>query len=328
MLENKTVFITGGAGFIANTLIEQYIHRNRIVVYDNFHRNTLSDSPFLHHENLTVIEGDVLDMPLLVESMAGADVVVHAAAIAGIDTVGKDPVRTMRVNMLGTANALEAARINAIPGRFIDFSTSEIYGSDASHVSESDDAHVGAAGEPRWVYAASKLAGEHLTLSYYRQYGLPITVVRPFNVFGPGQTGEGAIQVFIKKCLAGEPIHITGDGSQVRAWCYVTDFVDGLRRCIELPQAIGQTFNIGNARTAVSIAQLAKLVRQVLGSNSPILFGEALKADIAVRIPSVEKALRVLGFTARIGLEQGISEMADWMKKTSGRTSSVFAARN
>jgi UDP-glucose 4-epimerase len=318
MLENKTVFITGGAGFIANTLIEQYIHRNRIVVYDNFHRNTLSESPFLHHDNLTVIEGDVLDLPLLVESMAGADVVVHAAAIAGIDTVGKDPVRTMRVNMLGTANTLEAARINAVAGRFIDFSTSEIYGSDAANVDENDDANVGAAGEPRWVYAASKLAGEHLSLAYHRQYGLPVTVVRPFNIYGPGQTGEGAIQVFIKKALAGEPIHITGDGSQVRAWCYVTDFVEGLRRCIELRQAIGQTFNIGNARTAVSIAQLAKTVCSVLRSESPIFFGEALKADIAVRIPLVEKATRLLGFTARVSLEHGIDEMAQWMKKANG----------
>lgn len=313
MLENKTVFITGGAGFIANTLIEQYVHRNRIVVYDNFHRNTLSGSPFLHHENLSVVEGDVLDMSLLVESMAGADVVVHAAAIAGIDTVGKDPVRTMRVNMLGTANTLEAARVNNVSGRFIDFSTSEIYGSDAGNVAETDDAHVGAAGEPRWIYAASKLAGEHLALAYHRQYCLPVTVVRPFNVYGPGQTGEGAIQVFIKKSLAGEPIHITGDGGQVRAWCYVSDFVEGLRRCIELPQAVGQTFNIGNTRTAVSIAQLAKIVRQVLRSDVPILFGEALKADIAVRIPSVEKAVRLLGFTARVGLEQGIGEMAAWM---------------
>jgi UDP-glucose 4-epimerase len=147
-------------------------------------------------------------------------------------------------------------------------------------------------------------------------------------VYGPGQTGEGAIQVFIKKCLTGETIHITGDGSQVRAWCYVTDFVEGLRRCIEMPQAVGQTFNIGNAQTAVSIAQLAKMVRQVLRSESPILFGDALKADIAVRIPSVEKATRLLGFNARIGLEQGIAEMAGWMKQAVGRTVSVMAGRN
>src|SRR4051812_18704730 len=106
MIENKTMFITGGAGFIANTLIKQYVEKNKIVVYDNFHRDTLTGSGMANHPNVTIIKGDVLDFDLLCSSMKGADIVIHAAGIAGIDTVIKDPVRTMEVNMIGTANAL------------------------------------------------------------------------------------------------------------------------------------------------------------------------------------------------------------------------------
>src|SRR5204862_3232922 len=104
---------------------------------------------------------------------------------------------------------------------------------------------AGSAGEARCVYAVSKLAGEHLAHAYYKQYGLPTVTVRPFNVYGPGQTGEGAIQIFIKRALANEEIWVNGDGAQIRAWCYVDDFVDCLIRCIENPAAIGHAFNLG-----------------------------------------------------------------------------------
>ncbi|HOU37240.1 MAG TPA: SDR family oxidoreductase, partial [Candidatus Omnitrophota bacterium] len=117
--------------------------------------------------------------------------------------------------------------------RFIDFSTSEVFGSMAYKSSETDQTVSGSAGEARWTYAVSKLAGEHLAHAYFRQYNLPTVTLRPFNVYGPGQTGEGAIQVFIKKAIKNETIHINGDGNQIRAWCYVDDFVDGSVRCIE-----------------------------------------------------------------------------------------------
>src|SRR5690349_20019226 len=136
MLTNKTIFITGGAGFIANTLIKQYVEENKIVVYDNFHRDTLTGGGLATHPNVTIVKGDVLDLDLLTSSMKGADIVIHAAGIAGIDTVVKDPVRTMRVNMIGTSNALEAAKINGVKERFIDFSTSELFGSMAFRSSE------------------------------------------------------------------------------------------------------------------------------------------------------------------------------------------------
>lgn len=314
MIQNKKIFITGGAGFIANTLIRQYIEHNKITVYDNFHRDTLSGSGLAGHTNMTVIRGDVLNLPLLRESMKGADIVVHAAGIAGIDTVIKNPVKTMQVNMIGTANTLQAAQESGVKSRFIDFSTSEIFGSMAYKSSEEDNTVAGSAGEARWVYAVSKLAGEHLAHAYYKQYNLPVVTVRPFNVYGPGQTGEGAIQIFIKRALQNEDIWINGDGAQIRAWCYVDDFVDCLIRCIEDPKAIGNSFNLGNARAVITTLGLAQTVCRVLKSDSKIGHKPALSADIELRIPSVGKSETILGFKAKVDLEEGILKTAEWMK--------------
>jgi len=252
--------------------------------------------------------------PSAQEAMAGADVVIHAAGIAGIDTVIKDPVRTMRVNMIGTSNALEAAKVNNVNDRFIDFSTSEVFGSMAFRSSEADTTVVGSAGEARWTYAVSKLAGEHLAHAYYNQYKLPVVTVRPFNVYGPGQTGEGAIQIFIKRALKNEDIKIDGDGNQIRAWCYVDDFVDCLVRCVEDTKAVGESFNLGNARAVITILGLAQTVCRVLKSDSEIVFEPPLSADIAIRIPSVEKTKELLGFKAKVDLEEGILKTAEWMK--------------
>ncbi|AEA42722.1 NAD-dependent epimerase/dehydratase family protein [Fluviicola taffensis] len=314
MIKNKRIFITGGAGFIANTLISNLIEENTIIVFDNFHRDTISNSIFAKHKNLTIIKGDVLDKELLTKSMEGAEIVVHAAGIAGIDTVIKDPVKTMTVNMIGTANALEAARINQVSDRFIDFSTSEIFGSMAFKSTEKDETVSGSAGEARWTYAVSKLAGEHLTHAYHAQYKLPTVTVRPFNVYGPGQTGEGAMQIFIKKALKNEEIFINGDGSQIRAWCYVDDFVDCLMRCLENPKAVGESFNLGNARAVITTLGLAQTVCRVLNSKSEIKFRDQLSADIELRIPSVKKTEELLGFKAKVDLEEGIIRTAEYFK--------------
>lgn len=315
MIENKKIFITGGAGFIANTVIKNLISNNKIVAYDNFHRDTLTDSEYANHPNLKIVKGDVLDKQHLIDTMTGADIVIHAAGIAGIDTVIIDPVRTMSVNMIGTANALEAAHINGIKDRFIDFSTSEIFGSMAYKSREDSDTVSGSAGEARWVYAVSKLAGEHLSHAYYKQYGLPIVTVRPFNVYGPGQTGEGALQIFIKRALKNEDIYINGDGTQIRAWCYVDDFVDCLMRCIENPKAIGESFNLGNSRAVITTLGLAQMVCRVLNSKSKILFRDELSADIELRIPSVKKTGEMLGFKAKVDLEEGIRLTAEYFRE-------------
>jgi UDP-glucose 4-epimerase len=174
---------------------------------------------------------------------------------------------------------------------------------------------AGSAGEARWVYAVSKLAGEHLAHAYFKQYGLPVVTVRPFNVYGPGQTGEGAIQIFIKKALKNEEISIFGDGSQIRAWCYVDDFVDCLMLCLEHPDAVGESFNLGNARAIMTTLGLAQTVCRVLKSDSKIVHKPALSADIELRIPSVEKSEKILGFKAKVDLEEGILRTAEYFKQ-------------
>ena len=315
MIEGKKIFITGGGGFIGSTLIEPLVERNRIVVYDNFARNALQYRSYKDHENITVIEGDVLDFDHVCESMAGADIVVHCAAIAGIDTVIKSPVRTMRVNMIGSANVLEAATRLDHCDRVVCFSTSEVFGQRAFRSDETDKTVMGQVGEARWTYAVSKLAEEHLAIAYYQEKGLPATVVRPFNIYGPGQIGEGALRTFIQRALKNETIEIHGDGTQIRAWCYVDDMVEGTLIAMEDPAAVGETFNIGNQRAVVTIYGLANTVIRVLDSSSEITFTRKDYVDVELRVPSVAKAEQLLGFTAKVDLDEGIRRTAEYYRE-------------
>ncbi|MFC0117864.1 NAD-dependent epimerase/dehydratase family protein [Pseudoalteromonas xiamenensis] len=314
-LKNKKIFITGGAGFIGSTLIGKLIEDNEIIAYDNLDRNTLKSQSFANHKNLTLVQGNVLDRDHIVEAAKGSEIFVHAAAIAGIDNTVKSPVRTMTVNMTGTANALEAAHLSGTCQRFLEFSTSEVFGSRAYRVEEIDSTTTGAVGEARWTYAVSKLAGEHLTHAYHREHNLPTVTFRPFNVYGPGQVGEGAISIMIRKALKNEDIYIFGDGSQIRAWCYVDDMVDALMKALTMPKAVGESFNIGNARAVTTIFGLAETICRVLNSKSKIIFRDALSADIELRIPKVDKSRDLLDFQAKVDLEEGLINTAEWIAR-------------
>lgn len=315
MIENKVIFITGGAGFIGSTLAGKLLERNKVIIFDNLRRNALAKTPFYDHPNLSVLEGDVLDFEHLKNAMAGAQIIVHAAAIAGIDTVIRSPVSTMRVNMLGSANVLEAARYQQHVERVVCFSTSEVFGSHAFRSSEVDGAVVGKVGEARWTYAVSKLAEEHLAIAYFKEFGLPTTVVRPFNVYGPGQVGEGAIRTFVQRALRNLPLEIHGDGTQIRAWCYVDDMVEGVLLAMSHQNAIGESFNIGNQRAVVTIYGLANTIVRVLKSKSEIVFVRKDYADVELRVPSVAKARELIGFEAKIDLDEGIRRTADYYRK-------------
>lgn len=315
MVKNKNVFITGGAGFIGSTLAKELCENNNVTLFDDFTRNTLQHTSLESHPRVKIVRASVLDLPLLTREMEGADIVVHAAAIAGIDTVIESPIRTMEVNVIGTANVLKAAHTNAVTGRVLEFSTSEVFGSMAYRVSEDARAVAGSAGEARWVYAVSKLAGEHLAYAYYREHGLPTVTIRPFNIYGPGQTGEGAFQIFIRRALRNEPISIYGDGTQIRAWCYIDDIVEGLLLSLEHPKAVGESFNMGNPRAVVTIFGLAQTVCRVLASDSEIVFRPPLSADIELRIPETKKAEELLGFRANVDLEEGIQRTAEWYQE-------------
>ncbi|GAB5521895.1 MAG: GDP-mannose 4,6-dehydratase [Rhodothermales bacterium] len=323
MIKGKNIFITGGAGFIGSTLIGRLIDNNRIVAYDNLSRDSLQHKTYKDHKNLTLIQGNVLDYNKLSRAMQGADIIVHAAAIAGIDTVIESPVRTMNVNMVGTANVFDAAsRLDNLE-RIVSFSTSEVFGSTAFRSAETDDTVIGKVGEARWTYAVSKLASEHLAMAYHQDRGVPASVVRPFNVYGPGQVGEGALHIFIKRALANQTIEVHGDGTQIRAWCYVDDMIDGVLLAMVHPNAVGESFNIGNQRAVTTIFGLANTVVRVLDSDSPVVFTPKTYADVELRIPSVEKAKKLLGFEAKVDLDEGIRRSAPYFAELQATTSRV-----
>ena len=317
-MKNERIFITGGAGFIGSSLIERLIEDNEVIIFDKLERNSLKTKAIQNHSNLTLIEGDILDYEALESSMKDVTMVVHAAAIAGIDNTVIDPVRTMKVNILGTYNVLDVAakRHKEKPlKRFLDFSTSEVFGNHAFKSEENDNMVTGTAGEARWTYAVSKLAGEHFVEAYHKARNLPTVTVRPFNIYGPGQIGEGAIQIFIRKALKNEDIYIFGDGTQIRAWCYIDDMIDGIIACLENDHAVGESFNIGNAKDITTIYGLAQTVCRVLNSQSKIIFRPPLSADIDLRIPKVDKMKEILGLEAQINLEEGIRRTSEWYVK-------------
>ena len=315
MLEGKRIVITGGAGFIATTLARELVERNEILAIDNLHRDALSGTELAGHPNFSFRQGDVLDAQLLVELARGATHIVHCAAIAGVETVLESPVRTMRVNVIGTYNALEAALATKDSlERFVDFSTSEVFGTHAYNVSEGQVSTIGSVGEARWTYAVSKLAGEHMAHAYHDELGLPTVTVHPFNVFGPGQIGGGAIRAFMEAALAGRDLTIHGDGSQIRAWCYVDDMVEGLLLALEHENAIGESFNIGNARSAVTIFDLARRIKQLSGCPGELVFQPIHYLDVELRIPNVDKARTLLGFEPEVELDEGLEKTIAWYR--------------
>jgi nucleoside-diphosphate-sugar epimerase len=315
MLEGKRIFVSGGAGFIGTTLARELVDRNEVVAYDNLHRDALSGTELGDHPNFTLLQGDILDADAFREAAAGATHFVHCAAIAGVDAVLASPVRVMRVNVIGTYNALEAA-LATLPTleRFVDFSTSEVFGTHALNVEEGHVSTIGSVGEARWTYAVSKLAGEHMAHAYHDELGLPAVTVHPFNIFGPGQIGGGAIRAFIEASLAGRDLTIHGDGSQIRAWTYVTDMVSGVLACLEHEAAVGQAFNIGNPRGAVTIYDLAQRIKRLSGAEGDIVFQPLHYADVELRIPNVKKAREVLGWEPAMELDAGLERTIAWYR--------------
>jgi len=311
---NKTVFMTGGAGFIGSHLTERFCKDYTVVIYDNLKRNALANTNLLSNPNVKLVTGDVLERDHLFSYGYGRSHYIHMASIAGIDSVIEDPVRTMEVSLLGTRNLLSSLRHAKIE-RFINFSTSEVFGQYAYQAVESDSTNVGAVGIARWTYGVSKLAAEHLVYNYHKQYGMPTCSVRPFNVFGPNQIGEGAIHHFIEKAIRNEPIFVYNGGQQIRSWCYIKDFVDGVYRCMHDPAAIGQSFNIGNPKNTLTIYGLAKEIIRLSGSRSKILDQANSNVDVGLRTPDIAKATKLLGFYPVYDLEEGLSETIEWYRE-------------
>jgi nucleoside-diphosphate-sugar epimerase len=179
---------------------------------------------------------------------------------------------------------------------------------------EGDVTSLGAVGEARWTYAVSKLATEHMAHNYHKQHDLPALSIRPFNVYGPGQVGEGAIHRFIVRALRGEDLEIHNDGGQIRAWCYVDDIVEGILLCLQVTGAVGQAFNIGNPRSVCTIYDLARHVVRLSGSRSAIVFVRWDNADVELRIPNIDKARQILGYEPKVNLEEGLAQTIEWYR--------------
>lgn len=318
MIQGKQVLITGGGGFIGSHLCERLAPNNRLVIYDNGHRNAIKYTRLLEAPNVTLIRADILDEVRLCQAMEGCQIVIHLAAIAGIDTVIKKPITTMRVNLLGTKNVLDAAVQTGNVTRLVDFSTSEVYGPYVYRADENGLTSQGPVGESRWAYAVSKLAAEHLAHCYYEEYGLPVVTVRPFNIYGPRQVGEGAIHRFIVAALRGEALTIYADGNQIRAWCYIDDFVNGVLLALEKEEAIGQVFNIGDPKQTTSILGLAEHIVRLTDKGASIQFRESTMPDVQVRVPDIRKARELLGYEPTTSLEEGLVRTIAWYREDRG----------
>ncbi len=312
VIANKTILITGGAGFIGSSLAQKLADHNQIILLDrSFAPSPIQYTSLLRNPNVTAVQGDILDIDLraLVKQ---ADVVVHAAAILGVNRVCTSGRETLETNYVGTSRILKALDASTTVQRFVYFSTSEVFGVNSYRVDETSRPTVGPIAESRWSYAMSKLAGEHLVASYFRETRLPIAIVRPFNIFGPRRTGDYALRRFILNALQNQPLEIHGDGTQIRSWCYIEDFCAALLQMIVRPEAVGEDFNIGHPGNTVTIYELAQKVIQLTGSSSSTLFCASPFPDISIRVPSLDKARRLLGYEPKYDLNTGLKLTIRW----------------
>ena len=313
LFADHRVLVTGGGGFIGSALAERLVHANHVTLYDqSFRSNAIALSRAWNHPSLRLVKGSVLDERRLAEAARDHDVVVHLAAVVGVDQVRARGLDTIETNFTGTRNLLRALDGHDGLHRFVYFSTSEVIGINAFRAGEESPATIGPVGEARWTYSIAKLAGEHLVYCYHRERQLPTVTIRPFNVFGRLRLGDHAMLRFITAAQRGDPLKVNGDGTQIRSWCYIDDFVDALLRALQHPAAVGQTFNIGNPRNTLTIYDLAQRIVSLLGSSSEIVFRNIDFSDIDVRVPRMTKALDLLGFQPRVELAEAILATAEW----------------
>lgn len=313
MAESRRILVTGAGGFIGANIVSALIEKNKIIGIDNERRNTLQYFPGVRNNpNFTYVKGDILDDGLLGKLVKDAEIVLHLAAIAGVSTYYREPFATLEVNAIGTYKLLKAMQ-NSKVKQFINFSSSEVYGTRAVNARETDETVQGAVPELRWVYSVSKIAAEHMCFAF--RNGVNVTSVRPFNVYGQGQSGEGAIRNFISNALKNENLEVTGDGKQVRSWCHVTDMVQAVMLILDNPEkAAGNTFNIGNPEAKCTTLQLAKTIIRLSGSKSSIVFKKHIGVDIRERFPNIEKATEILGFKPMCPLEEGLKQAIGWYR--------------
>ena len=319
----RRFLVTGGAGFIGSHLCESLIERgDEVFVIDDLSTGRLENVAHLQdHSRFHLTIGSILDLKRLEPLVRRADAIFHLAAVVGVKKIIDAPVETIETNILGSHNVLSLA--SQARKLCLITSTSEVYGKSTRHpFSENDDVVYGPTVKSRWSYACSKAIDEFLALAYWESQKSPVVVVRLFNTTGTRQTGRYGMVLprFIDQALRGEAITVYGTGHQTRCFADVRDVVRALLMLAQSQKAVGQVFNVGNPEE-ISILQLAHLVRKMAQSNSEIRvipYDQAYQPgfeDMERRVPSVDKIIRLIGFTPRYKLHDTIKRMMEAWKE-------------
>lgn len=322
----ETILVTGGAGFIGSHLCELLLHKEfHVVAIDNLSTGRLENIAHLRElPHFQFVRETITNLQVLDRLTSQADVVVHLAAAVGVKLIVEDPVHTINTNIMGTDAVLSTAHRYGC--KVLLASTSEVYGKGVKvPFEEEDDCVMGATMHSRWAYATSKAIDEFMGLAYYRQFGLPVVVMRFFNTVGPRQTGQYGMVVprFVRQALIGEPLTVFGDGEQSRCFGDVADVTDAVVRLMEHPGALGQVFNIGSTQE-VTMNQLAKMVLALTGSHAEIVYVPYAQAyapgfeDMRRRVPSLEKIHRLIGYAPKYSLEQTLQRVIAYERGVSG----------
>jgi UDP-glucose 4-epimerase len=306
------VLVTGGAGFIGSHLADACLARgDEVLVIDDLSTGSIDNVQHLRgRPGFTYYIDDVANHRLTAELVDAADVVVHLAAAVGVRLIVDSPVRTIETNVRGTEIVLALAAKKQ--KRVLVASTSEVYGK-RSRVpfAEDDDLVLGPPQRGRWSYACSKALDEFLALAYWKEKGVPTTVVRLFNTVGPRQTGRYGMVVpsMVRAALHDQPIHVYGDGWQSRCFTHVRDVVGALLGLAVNPGAVGEVFNVGSTEE-VTILGLAERIRELTRASSPIVFvpyDEAYEEgfeDMHRRVPDLTKIERLIGYRPTFTLDE------------------------
>ncbi|MFE2205065.1 NAD-dependent epimerase/dehydratase family protein [Streptomyces rubiginosohelvolus] len=305
------VLVTGGFGFLGAWMAHRLLDRgNSITLLDNgdYEGSPAAALGLANHADVVLHRGDIRETETFDALEDTYDYIVHAAGFLGIHKVVEQPLATLDINYLGTQRCLEFAAAQPDLKRIIVFSTSEVYGRHAVDVDETSPAVIDV-DSLRWGYAASKLAGEFLAMAYFAERRLPVTIVRPFNVYGPFRRGSNAVTALVERALNGEPLQISGDGGQRRTWCYVTDLTTGLEQALLSSQAVGERFNLGNDRTDMDLLELARLIVEAARSSSLVHITGSAAPDVQKRKPVIDKARRLLGYEPAIDAAEGVAQV-------------------
>jgi UDP-glucose 4-epimerase len=313
--------VTGGAGYIGSHLVDRLIQAGyEVSVLDDLSTGKMANIDHLDGK-IEFHRDTILNEELVLSLVKKVDVVYHLAAAVGVGIIVSKPLESIITNARGTDVVLQACATHGI--KVVLASTSEIYGKTSKMpMSEEDDRVLGSTSVFRWSYSTAKALDEHLALEYSRN-GLPVSIVRYFNSFGPRLDFKGYASVvanFIRQALAGEPLTVHGDGLQTRCFTYIADTVEGTYLAGTVNAAEGSVFNVGND-VEITINELAERIKAVSGSTSDIIhmshesrYGKSFE-DTKRRVPDLTRSRTILGYSPTTSLDEGLRLTVDWWRR-------------